>query len=66
MQLKVNGQPREFPDELTLTEVVRALGLVPETILLEHNGLALLRHEWAQIAPQDGDRIEILRVVAGG
>jgi sulfur carrier protein len=66
VRLEINGQNRELPEGLTLPEVVRELGLVPETVLLEHNGQALLRSEWAGITARDGDKIEILRVVAGG
>jgi thiamine biosynthesis protein ThiS len=33
---------------------------------VEHNGLAVHRHEWAQRPLSEGDRIEFIRVVAGG
>jgi thiamine biosynthesis protein ThiS len=35
-------------------------------ILVEHNGTALRRTEWASAALSDGDCIEILQVAAGG
>jgi len=34
--------------------------------LIEHNGLALHRHEWPERSLGEGDRIELIRVVAGG
>ena len=40
--------------------------LIPETLLIEHNGRALHRREWQRLAVQDGDKIELIRVVAGG
>src|SRR5437660_7536222 len=36
------------------------------TILVEHNGLALRRHEWAERVLAEGDRVEFVRMVAGG
>jgi thiamine biosynthesis protein ThiS len=38
----------------------------PQSVLIEHNGVALHRREWRQRALAEGDRIEIIRVVAGG
>jgi sulfur carrier protein len=40
--------------------------LPPQSILVEHNGLALHRHEWRERPLAEGDRIEFIRVVAGG
>jgi sulfur carrier protein len=40
--------------------------LPPQSILVEHNGLALHRHEWSGRSLAEGDRIEFIRVVAGG
>jgi len=40
--------------------------LPPQSILVEHNGLALHRHEWPGRSLAEGDRIEFIRVVAGG
>jgi len=48
------------------TELILGYELPPETVLVEHNGVALHRREWPQKALTDGDRIEIIRVVAGG
>jgi sulfur carrier protein len=40
--------------------------LPPQLILVEHNGLAVHRHEWPKRPLAEGDRIEFIRVVAGG
>ena len=66
MQLKVNGLAQEYDGEATVAALIPALGLFPDTVLVELNGVALYRREWGEKALQDGDRIEILRVVAGG
>jgi len=35
-------------------------------VLVERNGEALLRQEWDQRRVEHGDRLEFVRVVAGG
>jgi thiamine biosynthesis protein ThiS len=65
MKLFLNGQRHEA-EALTVTDLVKQLGLIPETILIEHNGTALLRSEWEKTHLADDDRLEVLRVTAGG
>ena len=57
---------REEVEAGTVTDLVNELGLAPEAVLVEHNGTALLRSEWAQTPLADDDRLEVLRVAAGG
>ena len=47
-------------------ELIDRYQLPPQSILVEHNGLAVHRHEWADAHLAEGDRIEFIRVVAGG
>jgi sulfur carrier protein len=66
MKIHINGDPREFIDLKTLTDLVTTLGLEPRMILLEHNGQATRRADWAKIPVAENDRVEILQVAAGG
>ena len=66
IQLQINGETRTVPADHALADLVASLGLPPQTALVEHNGQALLRSEWTGRPLADGDRLEILRVVAGG
>jgi len=66
MKLTLNGELQEIPPVRTLPELVEALGLPAAALLIEHNGLALLRDEWTARPLADGDRIEFLRITAGG
>ncbi len=63
--LTVNGveQPLQAG---TVEGMLEELGLPGPLVLVEHNGLALRRSEWRDAQLQDGDRIEILRIAAGG
>ena len=65
MNLFLNGQREDVQAE-TIADLVSELGLVRETVLIEHNGTALLRSEWAHTPLSDDDRLEVLRVAAGG
>lgn len=65
MRLVLNGTDREVRAS-QMEELVAELGLPLAAALVEHNGIALLRSEWATTKLQDGDRLEIIRMVAGG
>lgn len=66
MTLWLNGERAEDRGARNIAELADRCGLQPHTILIEHNGLALHQSEWAQSALAEGDRIEFVRVVAGG
>jgi len=65
MTLVLNGQPREVK-ATQVEQLVAELGLPLAAALVEHNGTALLRSEWPRTNLQTGDRLEIIRLVAGG
>lgn len=65
MKLVLNGKEREVK-ATQVEELVAELGLPLAAALVEHNGTALLRSEWAKTNLRDGDRLEIIRMVAGG
>ena len=66
MKIAVNGESVDTRDAKTVAELIDRYQLPPQSILVEHNGLALHRHEWAERRLTEGDRIEFIRVVAGG
>ncbi len=50
----------------TVAALAAELDPAPQTLLIEHNGEALLRNEWDARPLADGDRLEVLKVAAGG
>jgi len=66
IEITLNGERTGVPAGLTLPELVTHLGLPAALLLIEHNGTALRRSEWAGRPVLPGDRLEILRVAAGG
>jgi sulfur carrier protein len=66
VQLTVNGRVSQLPAGTTLPELIESLGLRVGAVVVEHNGTALLRSELSGVQLTDGDRIELVRAVAGG
>lgn len=66
MVLTVNGRPAEVPDDTDLPGLLASLGLRPGSVVVEHNGTALLRSELPGAVLRAGDRLELVRAVAGG
>ena len=62
----VNGRASDVPDGTSLPELVESLGLRVGSVVVEHNGTALLRSELVGVQLADGDRLELVRAVAGG
>jgi sulfur carrier protein len=66
VQLTVNGRPTDVADGTSLPLLIESLGLRVGSVVVEHNGTALLRSEVQAVSLQNGDRLELVRAVAGG
>jgi len=66
VRIRLNGEEREVPGELTVTSLLDWLGMRDQPLLVEHNGTALLKTEWEPTRIAEGDVLELVRVVAGG
>jgi sulfur carrier protein len=62
----VNGERAEVNGLTNVAELATHYGLAPNSVLIEHNATALHQREWAERKLSDGDRVEFVRVVAGG
>lgn len=66
MEIVVNGQPRQLPDDCRVPDLLQALGLSHSACAVEIN-LALVRKaDHARTALAPGDRVEIVTLVGGG
>ena len=66
MRVTVNGAAREVEDGTTMVQLVEGLGLQVGSVVVEHNGTALLRSEVVAASLSDGDVVELVKAVAGG
>lgn len=66
MTVSLNGEKADARGAQTIADLIERYQLPPQSIVIEHNGLALHRHEWPHRALSEGDQIEFIRVVAGG
>lgn len=66
MQVIANGDPVEIGDGATVTDLLGVLGLGGRWVLVERNGEPVRRAELASTVLADGDRLELVRAVAGG
>ena len=66
MEIILNGETVDPREVKTVAELVERYQLPPQSVLVEHNGTALHRHEWPQTVLNDRDLVEFIRVVAGG
>lgn len=65
-QIIANGAetPAVFP--CTIEEFLLAQSLLPRSVVVEHNGEAVAPSEFSLRPLAPGDRLEIIRIVAGG
>lgn len=66
MTVVANGQPVELPDGATAEQLLATLGLGGKWVVMERNGEPVPRATLATTALADGDRVELVRAVAGG
>jgi len=62
----VNGRAQQVGGSMTLGELAASCRLDARRLLTELNGQTLSRDEWPGRVLQHGDRVEFIRVVAGG
>jgi sulfur carrier protein len=66
VHLTVNGEQRSLAEEMSLPAFLSSFGLDGRRIAVAHNGTVLYRDDWPSIVLQEGDRIEIVRMIGGG
>lgn len=61
-----NGKQVEAALPCTIEEFLLAQKLLPKSVVVEHNGEAVAPSEFANRMMAAGDRLEIVKIVAGG
>jgi len=66
MTLTVNGEETQIPDGATVAALLDTLGLSQQATVVERNGKILDRADYAGAVLDDGDILELVRLVGGG
>lgn len=61
-----NGKPIEIKSPCSIEEFLIAQRLLPRSVVVEHNGEAVAPSEFSKRVLQADDRLEIVKIVAGG
>ncbi|HVA34342.1 MAG TPA: sulfur carrier protein ThiS [Candidatus Baltobacteraceae bacterium] len=66
MKATINGESLELPEGLTVAGLLEFLGTIRQGIAVARNDSVVPRARYDSDYIQNGDRIEIIRAVAGG
>jgi sulfur carrier protein len=66
MRVTANGAEFEVEEGLTVASFIRTRKLDPRHVVVERNGDALERARYEEVRLAEGDRLELVRAVAGG
>jgi len=66
MEIRVNDQPKEIAEGTTVAQLLVQLGIPTAGTAVARNDAVVRKAQHAETALENGDRIEIIRAVAGG
>ncbi len=66
MEIRVNGETRQWDRSVTVRDLLEALGIRPRAVVVERNLKIVPRERMAEEMVEDGDSVEIIRLVGGG
>uniref|UniRef100_Q478Z1 Sulfur carrier protein ThiS n=1 Tax=Dechloromonas aromatica (strain RCB) TaxID=159087 RepID=Q478Z1_DECAR len=66
LELKINGESRQFSEALTVAGLIDQLGFTGKRIAVERNGEIVSKSQHATTALVTGDQLEIVVAVGGG
>jgi sulfur carrier protein len=66
MKLTINGEERDFPAPVSLSDLLDQLGMKRDRVAVERNHAIVPREQWSQTELAAGDRLEIVHFVGGG
>jgi thiazole synthase len=66
MNIHLNGEQREVPENLTLAALLEWLNLPADRVAVERNREIAARSTWAETIIQPGDHLEVVHFVGGG
>ena len=65
-KITANGKPMTIDLPCRIADFIERQGLKPQMVIVEHNGEPLRRDQFGGMELKDGDKLEVVRIVAGG
>ena len=66
IEIRLNGEIREIPEPLSVAELLERFDLPVDRVAVERNRSIVPRSDWARVAVEGGDAIEVVQFVGGG
>lgn len=66
ISIRLNGETRELPTDITLDRLLEEFSLPKQRIAIELNQTVVRRTDWPKTQVSDGDRLEVVHFVGGG
>lgn len=66
MEIQLNGEPLEVPDNATVADVLEQLSITGRRLAVEVNEDIVPRSTHAEFRLSPGDRIEVVHAIGGG
>ena len=66
MHIRVNGDPYELDEPITINRLLARLDVDPRRVAVEHNLVVVKRATCGSTTVQSGDEVEIVNFVGGG
>ncbi|MFQ6015701.1 MAG: sulfur carrier protein ThiS [Anaerolineae bacterium] len=66
IQITANGKPKELPRPMMVSEFLEMLDINPQIVAVMLEKKVLNRKEFERTMIQDGDTIEVVRMIGGG
>ena len=64
--ITANGRSEEVALPCSIEAFLASRGQLPRSVVVEHNGEAVAPSEFSERMLRPGDRLEVVRIVAGG
>lgn len=66
MTIQLNGNNHDLAAPITIEDLLTSIGLGEKPVVVEYNQQALFPREYAKTIVNDGDKVEIITIAAGG
>lgn len=66
MKIKVNGKEKEIPENYTVEDLVKELGITTPLFVVERNFKIVLKEDYAMTLIKENDNFEVVGFFGGG